>query len=562
MRRLPVIVSIAALSAFAASQTAPWPTTKAESTNFEQTSTYRDVIEFIEELQRLGAPYQLEYIGESEKGKRIPMVVVANGLVANPSDARRSGKAIVYIQANIHGGEVEGKEASLRLMREIAIMLDARKKGRSLSEAEQRLAEILQGTILLFCPIYNIDGNDDFGDGIRNRGSQDGPATVGTRANGQGFDLNRDCIKAQSHEMQAVLRNIYTTWDPDVIMDLHTTNGTRHGYQLTYSPPLSPITDPGILSYSRDVLLPQVRASVRDESGLQLFDYGNVSRRGEIRRWDTFGVEARYVTTYAGLRNRIGILSEATSYSPFRERELATHSFVLSILTHIARDSRRVVELTRAADERTTRMGVDAKSGQAVELGVRFEMASRGTEEVILEVAQPAVAVARNKAPKELESVSMEIFDRFRPTRTSKLPGGYLLSSGSGDAIAVLLKHGVTVERVTDNAVVPVERFAVAEAVVSTQPFQGRLLTRLEGEFQKADLHIERGWYYVDTAQPLGVLAFYLLEPEGLDGLIAWGFIPPPEPNSIAPIYKMFAPISVARERVNSVQETASQAVE
>jgi hypothetical protein len=555
MRRLPAIVFITALYALSASQPFLWPTTKAESTNFEQTSTYQEVVSFIEELQRLGAPYRLEYIGESEKGKRIPMVVVADSLVGNPSDARRSGKAIVYIQANIHGGEVEGKEASLQLMREIAIMLDTRKKGHTLSTEQQRLAGILQGAILLFCPIYNIDGNDDFGDGMRNRGSQDGPAIVGTRANGQGFDLNRDCIKAESHEMQAVLRNVYTTWDPDVIMDLHTTNGTRHGYQLTYSPPLSPITDPGILDYSRDELLPKVRADVRNAFGFQLFDYGNVTRRGEVRRWETFGVEARYVTTYAGLRNRIGVLSEATSYLPFAERVIATHSFVLSILTHVAHDYKKIVELTRSADERMTRLGMDAKAGQSVELGVRFEMAGRGTEEVILEVAQPAVSVARNKAPKELESVSMEIFDRFQPTRTAKLPGGYLLPSGSDEAIALLLKHGVIVERVIDQAIVLVERFAVTESVVSAQPFQGRRLTRLEGEFQKAELQIDRGWYYVDTAQPLGALAFYMLEPEGLDGVIAWGFVSPPEPNSIAPIYKTFAPINVARERVKSVQE-------
>lgn len=550
-RALLACISLALAQAVVAQD---WPRTKAEISEYRETSSHRDVIEFIESLQRLGAPFQVEYIGTSEMGRKIPLVILADRKIGGPSEARRSGKAIVYIQANIHGGEVEGKEATLQLMRDFALMLHVYRDPRMTPTPELfRLRRILDETIVLVAPIYNPDGNDDFGDGTRNRPSQDGPDTVGTRANGQGFDLNRDAIKAESKEMRAALQHIYTTWDPDVTMDLHTTNGTRHGYQFTYSPPLSPITEATIMKYSRDELLPRVRSGIRAEYGLELFDYGNAVQRGEKRRWETFGVEGRYVTTYVGLRNRIGILCEATSYLAFKDRISATYRFVLSVLHEIWKDRDKVVRLTRDADAAVVRMGNDAKSGANLQFGVRFEMQSRGVEEVLLEVAQPQNPVPRNKAPKEIETVSMEVFDRFGATRTARFPGGYFLPPDARDAVELLLRHGIVVERLVDSGEIEVAKFTVSEAAIATQAFQGRRLVRLEGESQTERLRVAPGWYYIDTAQPLGILAFHMLEPEGLDGLIGWGFLETPQAGQVAPIYKSFTWINFARERIKEL---------
>lgn len=550
------VVSLLALCIVGPALAQSWPQTKAETSAYRETSSHQEVLVFIKELQRLGAPFRMEFIGTSEEGRTIPLVIVSDSPVAGPADARRSGKAIVYIQANIHGGEVEGKEASLQLMREFAIMLDTYRNPQMTPTPELfRLRRILEECILLFVPIYNADGNDNFGDGIRNRGSQDGPEIVGTRPNGQGFDLNRDCIKADSHEMRAVLHRIYTTWDPDVVIDLHTTNGTRHGYQLTYAPPMSPITEPQVMKYTRDELLPRLRNGMRLEHGFELFDYGNATRRGETRRWETFGVEGRYVSTYVGLRNRIGILSEATSYLAFKDRIAVTHAFVVSILVEIAQDKEKIIELTRGADTRVVQMGIDAKKGSSMELGVRFEMKSRGIEEVLLEVAQPVEPVARNKAPKEIEKVQLEVFDRFVETRTAKFPGGYLFSAEHKDAAELLIRHGIVVERLLASATVAADHFVVTESIQGAQPFQGRRLIRLEGEHTSRTLEASAGWFYVDTAQPLGILAFYLLEPEGLDGAVAWGFFGLPEVGKAAPVFKVFSPLNVPREQATSVQD-------
>lgn len=509
------------------------PQTRAEQTGYLQTSSYSDVIAFLDALQEKGVPIRVQMIGESPQGKPIPLVIASKSMPASPADGRRSGKPIVYIQANIHAGEVEGKEAVLSLLRDLT------------QKDNDRLLERL---ILLITPIYNIDGNEKWDDVKRNRPEQDGPNPVGERANGQGFDLNRDCIKAESHEMRAVLQHVYTSWEPDVVIDLHTTNGTRHGFHLTYAPPLNPNTNPEILKYTRDELLPGLRRSLKKLHGQELFDYGNAEGSGSERAWRTFGAEGRYVTNYAGLRNRIAVLSEATSYLPFKTRIDSTYRFVEGILKETAKNARRIVQLTRDADERVIQWGQTPQT--APELGVRFRMASRGTEPIPLEKRPTGVQIDPSKAPAALEMVSMPVYDRFTSAKTSKFPAAYLIPHNAPRVIELLRRHGIVVEKLKAGWQGDASVFIVSEAHIGETPFQGHKLIRLEGAFSIDNIRLQPGDYLVRTAQPLGVLAFHILEPESLDGAAAWGFFDEPfAVNSRYPVAKTFAPVHVPAEK-------------
>lgn len=500
-------------SASVPSQDLPLPLSKPELTEYAETSSLEDVVRFFRELQYAWAPVQFEWIGSSAGGRKLPLVVMSDPPVSDGMQAKRMGRPVVYIQANIHGGEIEGKEAVQMLLRDLFS-----RKGSFGLEAPRPLHKEL---VIVVVPVYNADGNENWGEGRRNRPSQDGPAQVGQRANGDGLDLNRDCMKARSPEMNAVLEHVYRKWDPDVIMDLHTTNGTRHGYHLTYSPPLHPNTDAGVLEYSRSELLPKVRERMRTEAKFETFDYGNASGQTGSQVWQTFGEEGRYVTNYAGLRNRIGVLSEAMSYLPFKQRIAATYWFTYLVLEEIANDREKVGRLIRDADVSAVNRRVPPR---LPELGVRFEMASRGVEEVLMEKAD---APRSGMAPEVIERVPMEVFDRFRPTRTARLPVAYYIPPSFRDAIRLLLAHGIVVERLEPSMgrTFPCEYYRIREANYSAQPFQGARLLRLEGEFFDGDCPVSAGDYIVRTTQPLQNLVFMLLEPESLDGLAAWGFL-------------------------------------
>lgn len=474
-----------------------WPVTKAERTNFKETSSYEDVILFLKALEAKGAPMKLTWIGRTTEDRQIPLVIVSNPPVTSAAEARAHGKAIVYLQGNIHAGEVEGKESAQIILREIAKAVAAKKP------------TVLDKLVLLVNPIYNADGNEKWGPAERNRPGQDGPPQVGVRQNAQGFDLNRDCIKAESPEMRSVLEHIYRPWDPDVVIDLHTTNGTRHGYDLTYSPPLHPNTPEPLRKFGQDQMLPDIRKDFQRRFNQDLFDYGNAVRRGEKMVWETFGPEGRYVTNYAGLTGRLGILSEATSYISFEDRVIATNRFTEMVLDYLAKSSKQLPRLRRAP--------------MPAELGVRFEMVVGREDDVLIEKREAGQPAAKGR-PTNIEKIKMPVYDRFKATRTARVPRRYYVDGSEAAALRLMLRHGVDMKKLDAPVTTTVERFEIKERNQDRQAFQGHRLIRLEGQFVRENFTVPSGWYVVETDQALGRLAFSLLEPEGDDGLVSWGF--------------------------------------
>ncbi|MCK5484102.1 MAG: M14 family metallopeptidase, partial [Gemmatimonadetes bacterium] len=295
-----------------------WPSTRPERSDYHETSRYDDVTHFLGKLEGRHPLLRFTSFGYSEEGRPLPLAVFGDVSDASAAAVRSSGATRVLVFANIHAGEVAGKEAAQVLARELAQGL------------RDRWADSL---VVLVAPIYNADGNERIG--LRNRPRQHGPvAGMGRRPNARGLDLNRDNAKLESAEARALSR-LVQEYDPHVALDLHTTNGTFHAYHLTYAPPLHPSTDAGITALLREEWLPAVTESVRDRYGWEFFYYGNVpgtfGMRGE-RGWYTFDHRPRFTTNYLGLRNRFGILSEAYSYATFEDRILAHGRFVEAVI--------------------------------------------------------------------------------------------------------------------------------------------------------------------------------------------------------------------------------------
>src|SRR6478752_3011520 len=249
MRRVTTVFSVCLASVLVArAQQTPLAELKttAEASGFKSTSTYDDVVKFMKAVDDASPLVFYTTYGTTYEGRPMPMAVVGTGLKdASPASVKGSGKLRVHIQANIHAGEVEGKESAQILLRQLAM---------------GQHADWLQSMVLIVAPIYNADGNERFA--TDNRGRQNGPvAGQGQRPNAQSYDLNRDHMKLDSPEARAVVK-LMTDYDPQVTMDLHTTNGSRHGYYLTYAPPLNPATDPAIIDLLRKDWLPSVTKTI------------------------------------------------------------------------------------------------------------------------------------------------------------------------------------------------------------------------------------------------------------------------------------------------------------
>jgi len=232
--------------------------TRAEATDFVETSRYADVLTFMEEVAARDPRIHLTTFGYSHEGRALPLAVVG-AADASPEAVRATGKVRVYLQGNIHGGEVPGKEALQILLREVA---------------EGRHDVLLDSLVLLVAPIYNADGNERVA--LTNRPLQHGPiGGMGQRPNAQGLDLNRDHMKLDAPEARALARML-SRYDPELGVDLHTTNGTRHAYHLTYSAPMHPDTPEPLVELLRGRWLPEVTEGVRERTGWAFYYYGNV----------------------------------------------------------------------------------------------------------------------------------------------------------------------------------------------------------------------------------------------------------------------------------------------
>lgn len=482
----------------------PWPLTAPERTDHLETTRYDDVVTFMREVAARSPLIQLDTFGYTFEGRPLPLAIVGRLGDFSPEGVRAAGRTVIYIQGNIHAGEVEGKESALMLLREIA---------------QGGHAAWLDSLVLLVAPIYNADGNERIA--LTNRPRQHGPiAGMGQRPNAQGYDLNRDHMKLDSPEARS-LALLLQRFDPHVGVDLHTTNGTRHGYHLTYSPPLHPNTDSALVRFLREQWLPQVTASIEDKYGWRYYYYGNLQGEGDERGWYTFDHRPRFNNNYLGLRNRFAILSEAYAYATFADRILATSRFLEEVLDFAHAHAGAIRRITSAADRADLR-------GRELALRAGYERAPRPADIVmggVVEERNPYSGAVMLRRTGEQRVERMPEFGTFAPTETTAVPAAYVVPGELSDLLALLRAHGVRMTRADAPDDVQAERFVIDSTRVAEREFQHHRERTVAGRYEPIAYTIPTGAWIVPTDQPLARLVFTLLEPRSDDGVLNWNVL-------------------------------------
>jgi len=490
--------------------------TRPERSNFEETSRLEDVTAFLSALTAKSPLVRVQTFGTTEEGRAMPLVTLSNPAVSRPAE-RPAGRPVVFLLANIHGGEVEGKEAVQVLMRRLT---------------SGDLRPLLDRMVVVIAPIYNVDGNE--GIDVMNRTAQYGPvAGVGRRENIKGLDLNRDYMKLESAEARA-LAAAFTAWDPHLVVDLHTTNGSYHGYHLTQSIPLNLSLSPKILDYHRETMMPAIMKSLEANHKVRAYYYGNFGRGnaapGELRRWNAFDWRPRAGQNYVGFRNRLTILSEAYSYLSFKRRIEVTEQFVEEILKYVDSHRAEVVALTRALDDEWMKR---AAGSAEMPLGVEYEMRPLPKPVSILVGEVKQEVNPRNQRPMTVaiedsyKPEQMQDYAYFAPTRSVPMARIYVLPADASfqPIVDKIRQHGVVVEELKAPLTAEVSSFVVEAITKSPKPFQGHNEVRLKGQYVTEKTTLPAGTRIVRLAQPLGLLGAYLLEPESDDGLTNWNFM-------------------------------------
>jgi len=485
--------------------------TVAEVSDYKSTSRYNDVISFIEALKKASPHLRVETLATSAEGRKIPLMIIANPLPDSPEDLAGDKRIVIYIQANIHAGEVEGKEASLMFARDLL---------------KEKNPALLKNVIILICPIFNPDGNEKISPS--NRTYQNGPVNgVGVRYNGQFLDLNRDGMKAESPEVRGIISNVFNRWDPSVFMDCHTTDGSYHVEPVTFTWMVNPNGDNSLIEYMRDKMMPEISNTLAQKYKIENCFYGEFNDMMDPDKgWILDASEPRYIVNYFGIRNKLGILNENYVYADFKSRVLGCYSLIYSLLDYVAANKDEIKNMLRDVDTKTIARG----NNPAVTDSIAIEYTVKpAPEKVTVRTYEADLVVNTNgrnsyRRSERQKDVTIPYYIDYHASKNVRFPFAYLIATKDPSITGFLKMHGINIDELTDSTNIEVSRFEISELRGAARLNQGHYINTIKGGFINDTIDFPAGTIVVRTAQSLANLVTYLLEPQSNDGMMTWNF--------------------------------------
>ncbi len=487
----------------------PW-ITPAEKTGLTDSPNYDDTIAWLKKLSDASPLIKLVTFGRSAEGRDLYVVVASKEGTASSVDLARNQRPTLLAQAGIHAGEIDGKDAGMMLLRDLAF------GGK---------AALLDRANFLFIPVLNADGHERSSEW--NRPNQRGPVHQGWRTSAQNLNLNRDYMKADSPEMRALL-TLLNRWQPSLYLDIHVTDGLDYQYDVTYAYEGfdgDPARSPQIAAWIDRVLHPALDTALLAQGHLPLNFYVNERDAHDLTQGLDLGhTPPRFSNGYGDLRHLPSVLIETHSLKPYRQRVLGTYVTLAATLELLGRDAGRLAAAI-AADRQyrpadLTLTWVPGGRRRTVDfLGVEFahyDSPASGAREVRW-LGRPHT-YAR-----------LPLLDD-QPGIVTKRSQAYWVPVMKADVIDRLKLHGIQFQTLATAKTVALAMYRLVDPQPATSegshPFEGRYTLKYGVKPEIRTATYPAGSIRVPTDQPLGDLATMLLEPQSPDSLLAWGFFP------------------------------------
>jgi hypothetical protein len=423
---------------------------------------------------------------------------------------------VIYLQGKIHPPEPEGAEASLIVMRDVLFG----DKG-----------HLLDNQIIIITPIFNVDGTEKLS-------SQDqGPHIGGKRTNAQGLDLNRDAVKLETLEVNSLYDRLLNRWDPLLFFDAHRMGRGNVAYAIGCSNSTVPAAHPGPRGYVFDTLFPEVIRRVRETFHIEAFTHALwMEDEWPPLTWNYDGtiwaVDAKFVANAYGLRNRMSILCETPGAASFERQVFAQYAWITALLEFTNANGEEMLEVARAAEEETVQRILTGSESGDLRNWLDGEYQSWGPIEILayrdaFPVAPteyiPGTSVRDHVLPSGPPEVVTGVENMTKPvgTRDAWVPRGYLIPAELGFFADKLRTQNIRVEVLEEAMTAEGQEFVVDRML--RIPRGGYDMTVLEGGFFESSVReFPPGTFFVDMAQPMANAAFYFLEPQSRDGMVAW----------------------------------------
>jgi len=476
--------------------------TPYELSNKNHTATYQEAIDFYNQLAKKSPQARFLSYGTTDFGKPLNLLVLSKNEIFDPAEIRKNNIRILLINNGIHPGEPEGIDASMMLARDLL-------KGNHLPD----------NVVICIIPVYNIDGS--FNRSSTSRANQNGPEAYGFRGNSKNYDLNRDFIKTDSKN-SAAFQEIFNTWQPEIFVDTHTSNGADYQYTITLIPTQKDKLNSILAGYLTNTMVPALYAEMK-KKGFELIPYINSVETTPDAGITGFLETPRYSTGYAALHNTIGFMPETHMLKAYQKRVESTYLLLQTYIDLVSKDAKVIGENKRKADEATSiqkEFPLSWKLNESTYELLSFKgftakykpSAVSGTDRLYYDRNEPYTK-------------NIKYWNKFEPQLTVQKPLAYVIPKGWDKVIGLLKLNGVKLQELKEDKELAVDVYYITDYKTSSRPYEGHYIhNNVEISTQKQTLNFYKGDFLVYVDQPQNRYIMETLEPQATDSFFNWNF--------------------------------------
>ena len=505
MKKIAFLFLFVIYNSLSFAQSAQW-LTWYEKSNYLETPRYEVTIKYSKMLANASDFIHYTTFGKSPQGRDLPLLIADKNKNFSPENVHQSNNAVLLIEACIHPGESEGKDAGLMFLRDVFI--------------HNKYPDLLENTTILFIPIFNVDGHERFSP--YNRINQNGPKEMGWRTTATNYNLNRDFAKADAPEMQQWLK-LFNEWMPDLFMDIHTTDGADYQYQLTYAMPVQGEMIKSQTDWQNHYLQELEHDLLQKD--ILIFPYVSFRRwhdpqSGLIRRPQS----PRYSIGYSAIQNRPALLVETHMLKNYKTRVDATYELLVYTTEILDNEYKKLKQINANSDIQAQQLAgkefiLDFRTSRKDSTYIKF----KGVDySIVKSDLTDGNWVQFTDKPKEYNLV---LFDKTIPARKVTLPHAYIIPVEWEDVISRIHWHGINFKTINNDTTITIETYKFSDVQFANFPYEGRQMVR---NFNKRTIEIEKtfhkGSIIIPVNQRRAKVVAHLLEPDGPDSFLQWGF--------------------------------------
>jgi murein tripeptide amidase MpaA len=484
-------------------------TTMFERTQGKESDDYESTIRYCKMLEDKSDMVKLTSIGQSAQGRDIPLLIVNRNKIFDVPSIKNSSSTILMIQACIHPGEPDGKDAGLMLIRDII--------------TKPELKPLADNVVILFLPVLNPDGYEN--KSIYNRCFQNGPLYKGTRTSAQNLNLNRDFSKLDSPEIQH-WQVMYHQWNPDFFIDCHVTDGADYQYTVTYNFGIFGNMTPAVTNWAKNNYLNYITSEM-EKDGNPISYYVEFKKMSDTRSGISSGIWGpMYSDEYVSVTNRPAFLIETHMYKDYYSRVTSTYEILRKSLIFLNKEGSDLKKLLKENDQY-----LSSEAFRKKPFSLAFELSK---DSVMIDFRGYDYQVTKSDLTggewhrfnnKKPVTYSIPFFNKPLPSVSSTLPEAYIIPVEWADVIARTQLHGIKIHRLKNDLIVNASISKLSNLVFEPQPYEGR--QRIQNfniaEHEK-EMKYLRGSAVVVTSQPMVQVIAHLLEAKGPVSYLSWGF--------------------------------------